>query len=75
MEGGNSGKDIQESKHILGKLYRDVDCKNLYKMCVEGDHNKSVKLNYSLNRHILQPDSKLKSSDNNNTEIVIPTWH
>lgn len=38
MERPSSKKTVVQSEHILGKLYRAIDCKFLYKLCIEGDH-------------------------------------
>ena len=51
---------IHKSEHILGKLYRSVDCKALFKKCIEGDHDRSVSMNYSMNWYILGDERKLK---------------
>lgn len=53
MESGNSRKEIIESPYILGKLYRGVDCKRYFKKCIEGDHRRSILLDYKFNYAIL----------------------
>jgi len=53
MEGRPANKPVVQSEHILGKLYRAIDCKLLYKLCIEGDHDRSVLLNYTINWSIL----------------------
>lgn len=63
MESGNPKKEIIESPHILGKLYRAVDCKQYFKKCIEGDHLRSVCLEYRFNSAILGDDRK------------VPDWH
>lgn len=63
MESGNPKKEIIESQYILGKLYRGVDCKRYFKKCIEGDHKRSVVLDYKFNHAILGDDRK------------VPEWH
>ena len=53
MEAGNPKKEVLESPHILGRLYRGVDCKRYFKKCIEGDHRRSVALDYKLNQAVL----------------------
>ena len=67
MEKHASNKEIVESKEILGQIYRKVDCKEFYKLCIEGDHQRSVCLEYKLNKYILGDNSKKKGE--------IPPWH
>lgn len=59
---------IHESDHILGKLYRNVDCKTLYKLCIEGDHTRSVNLEYSINWFILGDERSFRTGQ-------VPDWH
>lgn len=63
MESGNPKKEIVESQYVLGKLYRGVDCKAYFKKCIEGDHLRSVKLDYKVNAYILGDTKK------------VPEWH
>ena len=63
MESGNPKKEIIESPYILGKLYRGVDCKSYFKKCIEGDHIRSVVLEYKFNAYILGDSRK------------VPEWH
>jgi hypothetical protein len=66
MDSGNAKKEVVESKHVLGKLYRGVDCKSYFKKCIEGDHLRSVLLDYKLNEYIL-------GGDHRGTKV--PEWH
>ena len=63
MESGNPKKEIVESPYVLGKLYRAVDCKVYYKKCIEGDHKRSVLLDYKLSTYIVGDFKK------------VPEWH
>ena len=63
MESKNPKKEVIESQHILGKLYRAVDCKHFFKKCIEGDHSRAVLLDYRLNTAILGDDRN------------VPEWH
>jgi hypothetical protein len=63
MESGNPKREIVESKSVLGKLYRAVDCKVFWKRCLEWDHKQSVELDYKLNEFIIGDTKK------------IPEWH
>lgn len=67
MEQDGEKKIYRESKHILGVLYRSVDCKDFYNQCVEGDHQKAVILDYRLSPYILRDDA--------NPTRPIPPWH
>ncbi len=44
FEQSHKGLPIHKSEHIIGKLYREVNCKELYKLCLYGDHEKSIAL-------------------------------
>ena len=44
MEGGNRGKVIVPSTHVLGRLYRGIDTKKFYRKCIEADHARSILL-------------------------------
>ncbi len=74
METGNRGKDIVQSGHILGKLYRGIDTKKFYKKCIEADHARSISLMYSGSSYILRLNEQ-------NDDIKIlkegeePIWH
>jgi len=68
MDGRPSGKPVVQSEHILGKLYRQIDCKTLYKVCIEGDHDRSVLLNYTINWSILGDERTFRKD-------MIPIWH
>lgn len=65
MEAGNPNKEVIESPYVLGKLYRGVDCKSYFKKCIQGDHLRSVVLDYKLNTYILGDGRSQK----------IPEWH
>lgn len=65
MEAGNPNKEVIESQYVLGKLYRGVDCKAYFKKCIQGDHLRSVILDYKLNTYILGDGRSSK----------IPEWH
>lgn len=65
MELNNPKKEVVESPYVLGKLYRGVDCKSYFKKCIQGDHLRSVLLDYKLNVYILGDGRGQK----------IPEWH
>lgn len=73
LEGSNKSVPIQESDHVLGYLYRNVDCKNFYKQCVEGDHNRSILLSYNLNSAIL--DENMNERYKEGMVVKVPAWH
>jgi hypothetical protein len=62
MEGGKLRSDLiyRESDSILGKLYRSVDCKTLFKKCIENDHARSICLDYNISKYILGDEKNLK---------------
>ncbi|TNV86912.1 hypothetical protein FGO68_gene10314 [Halteria grandinella] len=65
--GGKSQTPVVESQNVLGKIYRRVDCKELYKEVILADFDRSVNLNYRINKYLLGDESTLRHDH-------IPGW-
>lgn len=65
--GGKSETPVVESQNVLGKIYRRVDCKELYKEVILADFDRSVNLNYRINKYLLGDESTLRHDH-------IPGW-
>ena len=53
MEKPTDTYNIIESTHILGKLYRQIDCKKFYYDCIKADHQYSLEFKYYINQAII----------------------
>lgn len=65
------GKKIVDSPHVLGQLYRAVDCKKYQKKGMEIDHKRSILLEYRLSPIIIRPYNYKRSYSRNFHKYLI----